>query len=101
MNEPTDTNIEKFAIHITGDQGTTLFGEFGTANDAQQYFEHFLQKTVEEVHGNYRAEFIPLTMVSRLEMAAPSAETVFVEKKDGNRYRMDSMHYLKPRLTLV
>tara|TARA_R100000654_G_scaffold18629_1_gene38658 strand:+ start:523 stop:816 length:294 start_codon:yes stop_codon:yes gene_type:complete len=95
------SDIDKYAIHIMGDQGVALFGEFGTENDASEYFEHFLKKTVEKVHGSYTVEFIRLTMISRLEMADPDDESIFVQNEDGNKYRMDSAHYLKPKLTLV
>lgn len=92
-----ESELEKFCIFIEGEEGVMLFGEFGTEDDAAEYYMSFLKEHYKDTD----VTIVPLKMVSRL-VVDPDDPPFYVENKDGNLYGMDPCHTPKgPSLKVV
>ena len=92
-----ESELEKYGVLLQSDDRSLVFGEFGTEDDAAEYYASFLKKHFEDSD----VTIVPLKMVSRL-VVDPDDPPFYVKNKDGNLYGMDPCHTPKgPSLKVV
>ena len=91
------SELEKYGVLLQSDDRAMVFGEFGTEDDAYEYYASFLKKHFEDTD----VTIVPLWMASRL-VVDPDDPPFYVKNKDGNLYGMDPSHTSKePSLKVV